>query len=158
MRWRRRSLSRRRRSQSTTEMEFKMTNQELRESADRLLDTPIGGDIAGYDASPRRVRDMRMVALAWVNEHPADDAEPIDMPWLLAIGGKDEAQDTDRFVSVRHQKSWWYENKSDGFWCLQINNGIVRDASDGRPKPTRGEYRQLCRIIGIPLVEGTPPA
>lgn len=60
-----------------------VTNEE-REAAQRILDTP---DISFDGAAVQSVEssDAKLVAAAYLREHPADDEELIDSTWVESI-------------------------------------------------------------------------
>lgn len=89
--------------------------------------------------------DLRTCALAYLAEHPADDGELIDTAWLKKLGSNKKTH--------------------DGIAYLQLDNGdcqanvyatgeVIVEASEKiHETATRGQFRRLCRALGIELQE-----
>jgi hypothetical protein len=134
-----------------------MSDEELRQAADRLvMDYESAGGSGNpyrHEKAANRYEDGWNVALAWLEDHPADDGEPVTEEWLRAVGFKDEEYS---FVLRSPYTDDWYHHlrhtacsvrKVDWKWHA---NGIgVAD------QPTRGHVRRLCAALGVPLKETT---
>jgi hypothetical protein len=92
-------------------------------------------------------RDAGLIVAAYLDEHPADDAEPVEVEWMAAVIPGFARADSgvcgargDGWTVIAHRKpsGWAFVVSGDG--C---------DAS--RICPTRREARVLLRLFGIPL-------
>lgn len=124
-----------------------MTN--ITKSAKRLLKT-IDGVYCGMQVAPGKVvlsKDVIDVANAYLAEHPADDALPIDELWLRGVGFKPRGIEGDLWLWPLHWRHFSGEVVLQPAQ-LEIWHGVLR----GHPK-TRGDLRRLCAALGINLKE-----
>ncbi|WP_040891705.1 hypothetical protein [Zavarzinella formosa] len=81
--------------------------------------------------------DLRLLALAWLADHPADDDEPATSEWLQAVGLVSEGGES---VDIEA--------------ALQRFFARPEEAKDGDPiNRTRGELRRLMKALSIPIKE-----
>lgn len=90
-------------------------------------------------------RDLKLLAAAYLAEHPADDDEPVDMDWFNSVGF---AIEIDLFA-VRGILSFFRNSKG---WNVTVVNSVPVNRGD----MTRGDVRRLCAALGVEL-EGTTP-
>jgi hypothetical protein len=97
-------------------------------------------------------RAIHAVASAYLAEHPADDAEPVDEAWLESVGfvHGDSAIGSPRMNSPRApvDETQVVTIESDGAAYYDVDDGhwvILPDVE------TRGDVRRLCAALGIEL-------
>jgi len=143
---------------------MKLTHEELREAEETIR-----------DCLPSTVYHMGAagkLALAYLAEHPADDAEPVTEEWFRSVGltnptlysEPDKGYYGDRVAalmfadkdSVPSRFGVMFSDGPDGWnwWACMVN----ADGFDGSqdylcPAPTRGHVRRLCAALGITLTE-----
>ncbi len=89
------------------------------------------------------------VACMYKHDHPADDGEPTDANWLMAVGFSKRDDSVKPYFAIPANGQWlqvwegraFLECKYVGDWQLP-----------GR-YPTRGHVRRLCAALGVPLTE-----
>lgn len=130
---------------------------DVKQAAERLRarsDQPyeMGGKDSYYLHS-QYVDDLCLIADAYLREHPADDAEPIDEAWLRAVGQP----------STLSEKVYGYNFAGQGInlnvsmdyartrWMAELTQDEDTIAL-GQIK-TRHDLRLLCRALGITLSE-----
>jgi hypothetical protein len=123
-----------------------MTSDELRAAAMRTVNAYAEKISEWYLAKSRPAEaDAFDLALAYLADHPADDAEPVTAEWLASVGftaGK-FPRDLIRGPVLRGVSS-----AGDEYWAIRTYP-IPNDA-----KPwTRGHLRRLCAALGVPLTE-----
>lgn len=128
---------------------------ELRAAAERRRaflngECPYRGDVEwnGYVyALAEELRDMRILAAAYLDEHPADDDELVIEEWLRSVG----------FVDEDHEWLTLFPDDSDCRVTYDRQNGEIKVETviaEGFRLPhvkTRGDVRLLCRALGIEL-------
>jgi hypothetical protein len=109
-----------------------MANKE-REAAQRIIDTP---DISFDGVAVQSVEsaDAKLVAAAYLVEHPADDDELINSTWIESVGLQFDL--TDHPYAYCHNGQWQI------WWSLSL---WLRDVN------TRGDVRRLCAALGIEM-------
>ena len=112
---------------------------DVKAAAERLSNAP-----EDYTATQQNL-DMWTVVVAYLDEHPADDDEPVTGYWLLSVG----------FTPFGEAMMWSYrlgevvvmgvspETLADGNWGYN-GKRLPR-------KKTRGDVRRLCEALGIEL-------
>ena len=89
-------------------------------------------------------------AAAYLAEHPADDAEPIDGPWLRSVGA----------VKEDHPDKWTFRREDaldvglwhvDDGWKAMLLYGECAASCIRRGLKTRGDVRRLAAALGIQL-------
>ena len=111
-----------------------MKDAELRAAADRFLGEKYSGEM--YEEPFRRAMDARLLAAAYLTEHPADDAEPVTREWLL-----EASVDIDDDMVYRFGEAkviiWPSGRITLGVCCHEslIDN------------PTRGQVRRLYKAL-----------
>ena len=126
-------------------------NDELRVAAKRYgLPYPrasVSGDM-DWDSYIQEMKDMELLADAYLAEHREDDAEPVTEEWLRSIGAKDEV-----------------DGKIDGEPLFNLYIGpaclcyfpsgveLLIDHHHGWPLKTRGQVRLMCRSLSIEMKE-----
>jgi hypothetical protein len=97
--------------------------------------------------------DWRTLALAYLAEHPADDAEPISQAWLRSVGFRDVGENcvgenylcvntTGRTALIVWSEGWFLSEACGGNFAGQV--GI-------KTPENRGAVRRLCQCLGITL-------
>lgn len=102
--------------------------------------------------------DTLDVLQAYLDEHPADDDEPVTREWLLAAGGtlgragRLGAFDWAAFRSPRNDQ-FWFEAIAESRSVYQCHES--RGSKVSVPLiatvTTRREFRALCRALGVVL-------
>jgi hypothetical protein len=92
--------------------------------------------------------DARALAEAYLAEHPTDDGEPVTLDWLRTLW-KVEPGHTKResYIVARRglfEVGWCPE-------CGELPAAMALDRKIIYKCPTRGQWRMLCRALGIPL-------
>lgn len=111
-----------------------------------------------WDAAAwRREQDERALARQWIAERPADDAEPVTVPWLESAGFS-VASYPSHFLADRgldEQTGWhlWLRIRLP-IMEAQICHGMAIGESDGialtrASVRTRGDIRRLLAALGI---------
>jgi len=101
-----------------------------------------------FNFSRIRMNDCVELAHLYLDEHPADDADPADYDWLNAL--RSENDQPLSMLAVRLC--------DDGFHLMAP--GRPSEGIDGlndyvAPHPaTKGDVRRLCAALGVPLEEG----
>ena len=112
------------------------TNDDIRAAAERCKD--LFGTFVDFDNMPIEcIKDLFVLAQAYIAEHPADDDEPVTDEWLDSVFGTDDSLCTE-----------WHDEWGEKITWLD-KFGLV---SIPMPK-TRGDVRRLCRALGIELNE-----
>jgi hypothetical protein len=95
-----------------------------------------------------------LVIRAWLADHPADDALPVDEAWLRAAGGEANqgvfrfyCGETDTSLTVRLRGKCPDVKIEDG-------NGQYVQLPHYFAGLTRGQFRRLAAALGVPLTEG----
>lgn len=132
----------------------------LSEAAKRLRNNL--PDPFAYRASGQHLADLRLLADAYLAEHPADECEPIDETWLTAVGFVEvpapspyppsfrikfrdmpetckEFGDLVIYAPSKEHRDW-------GFKATVAAGGLWHG-----PTKTRGDVARLCAALGIPL-------
>lgn len=115
-------------------------NDELKAAAERLrADAYADWDyMDGIYASDKQLEDRRLIAKAYLAEHPADNDEPITDSWLRKIGFQDMETGLESQDHVVIVNAW----------------GMDFTVCNGKPKPeTRGDVRRLAKALGLELKE-----
>lgn len=130
-------------------------SDDVKAAADRRRTSPhVDGFLVGDDpntpALKQRVEDAGTLADAYLAANPADGDEPVSKSWLIALGG-----DTTGGLSM----PCWRLGGAANFLAVSEREAFLDLASgDVIPLPhirTRGQLRQLCRALGVPLTEAT---
>ncbi len=99
---------------------------------------------------PENIRgDVLDVCEAWQADHPADDGEPTDANWLMAVGFSERVDPIIEYFAIPADGQElhlcggraYLDCKDAGDWALP---GHYR---------TRGHVRRLCAALGITLTE-----
>lgn len=100
---------------------------------------------SGIYGHERRDRDLVLDAV--LREH---DETPVDAQWLRSIGFvENENCDEDYIPGTRLGLHWMEVHFDRGYsWVSHKENVIVN-------KPTRGQLRRLCSVLGFALKEPT---
>jgi hypothetical protein len=126
----------------------------LRERADRFSKATLayGG---GFDDSP--MGSAVALACAWMQEHPADDDEPVTNNWVTAIGGRKEDHPLKWSFALSDGLSIgvWRIDAQDAKWKAVVNISPCFSADLARGIDTRGQVRRLLSALGITCKEGT---
>ena len=86
----------------------------------------------------------RRLAKAWLQEHPADDDEPVDIEWLKSIGFTDE----------KHRPGWCRLLIQIGNISLRFGAGnLVLNGQSLCVGATRCQVRRLLAALGVPSKE-----
>ena len=101
------------------------------------------------NASRDCVADMWLLSSAYLAEHPADDGEAHDPPWLIAVGF---AQPQGGFPGTLQLGNLRHSTLSRA-WFL-VRPCLERIPTVLQPK-TRGDVRRLAAALGITLKETT---
>jgi hypothetical protein len=118
-------------------------------------------DPTGWMASAAHDGDARLLAAAYLAEHPDDDGEPIDFEWLATQAKR--CHDEGYWDQPPTGDVWW-EAGPLSFTCdsFQSDPGeptetVAADWQvDGEPLPramvpkTRGQFRRLLAALGVP--------
>jgi len=134
-----------------------MTPDELRAAAERVRRAMAGEHpyaIYGEDdAKTQGWYDRKVLAEAYLAEHPADDAELVTAEWLIAVGGSLRSEEYQRFAfPVSHGELIVWLTEKDA--AKRIAWFDTCDDATGSYIPfdgTRGQMRRLCAALGIPL-------
>lgn len=103
------------------------------------------------------------LATAYLDEHQADDDEPVTEDWLRSVGGEAVCPPGPYY----HQDEWDVVFSKGGDFLLYISHRPdwpTAKARIGKDQPdlligdvaTMGEFRRLCRALGIVLSETVP--
>lgn len=131
---------------------------ELREAVERTRRVHAGEtvcDVYGRvyldDSWKRFAADNKVIAAAYLADHPADDAEPVTKEWLLSVGFDDRRNGVSMGLGLR-------VNGGPHLYCSCNAPGVTPDwyFDDGRliacnDLLTRGHVRRLCAALGVPL-------
>ena len=136
-----------------------MTSEELRAAAERIRRFKSGEHpFAIYgedDAATQGWHDRKILAEAYIAEHPADDETGLSVEWMTAVG-------------FRQTGAGWWRVGKHGRETLALDyhdnteSGDVFSLPTNRFMPlrvlvaTRGQLRRLCAALGVPLNNPAP--
>jgi hypothetical protein len=119
---------------------------ELREAAERVR---TGFTYYQCPDSWQECNDARLIAEAWIAEHPADDDEPITEEWLEQL-------------AFTHNDSWYFRSPAQtsmqadvtlirwsGGWSVKVSDRFTSVLTAN--VKTRGDLRLLAKALGIGL-------
>lgn len=136
--------------QTTPRIKGTLNMSNLRHTAENVI-----GIVTRYNHQALVGQDAMKLALAYLEEHPADDDEPVTEDWLRTICEYEPSEDggglmiTDEMMNLAIN----FVGSSDpNIWSAQIG-----EQGDCWPHDlhTRGCVRRLCKALGIPLKEST---
>ena len=125
-----------------------MTN--LRSAAERLLQGELLDSHDGYELRRGPSPDVKLVAETVLAEHPADDDEPADAKWFLALSGVNTCGEAFRFSigNSRHgQQPLVLEFLGDSACIAEDCEGGSIVVLSGT-YTTRRQVRQLLESLG----------
>ena len=106
----------------------------------------------GWGTRPMQIeRDRQEVALAYLREHPTDDAEPVTVDWMRSNGRDNEGCFESEWQHSIAPMICVISRACAGGWepCKLWLGGV-----QGRlQEVTRGDVRRLCSALGIELKE-----
>jgi hypothetical protein len=117
----------------------------LREAANKLGKATLAYG-SGFDDSP--IGCAVALACAWMQEHPADDDEPVTHAWVKTIG----------FAETDHLNKMTYRRPEsidlglwavDGGWKAMLLITEFASSTITRGLKTRGQVRRLLSALGI---------
>lgn len=115
---------------------------DLRAAADRRRADDYTRHPSSYDEywmSEQKFDDMKVLADAYLADHPADDGEGADVDWLISVGFVLDA---------------WAVRRGLLLWSLARTGWFIGSQELTPPSPvTRGWVRRLAFALGIPLTE-----
>lgn len=138
-----------------------MSTEELRAAANRWQEGNYSYSALDCDTySDSEVADMRLLARAYLAEHPADDAEPVTAEWLRSVGFCREMQPaSSNNLTIRHGSAIvtrWMNSDNVPRWSVRMYADETPDWVPPCIQPkTRGDVRRLCKALGIELKEAT---
>jgi hypothetical protein len=130
-------------------------SEELTAAVGRLrgIEGPTFHGVGGKrHISEREYADAVTLAMAWLNEHPADDAEPVTLEWALTQGSREpnnvdiSAPPTVIIPGCRHGVLV-QATRREWHWCS--GSKVIATLR------TRGDYRRLCAVFGA--LDGEQP-
>lgn len=96
-----------------------------------------------------RSSDMALLVRAYLDEHQADDGEPVSEEWLRAVGFAEHWYPSmlgpERTTDFRVVFGVDWKN---GSVCLHAGHTTFATPIKA---PTRGHVRRLCKALGVPL-------
>lgn len=96
-------------------------------------------------------RDTRLLAQAWLAEHPEDDGEPVTEEWFRSVVGGGDFQawsDGSKTPAAFCDAELSIYIDEVGLICLRLETDLY--GIDFLPQvKTRGDVRRLCRALGI---------
>ena len=117
----------------------------MQEWAEQMADKYIEDDDDDPDGQ-LLYRQLGNVASTVLAEHAADDDESVSDEWFQQVLGEPQRRMTGDMYQIPGQRLWLFQ-RCDDEWGLTGDN---RDICDIK---TRGQFRQLCRALGIELKE-----
>jgi hypothetical protein len=134
-----------------------MSENELRQAADRLvMDYESAGGSGNpyrHEKAANRYEDGWNVALAWLEDHPADDGEPVTEEWLVSSGLYDNWYPTVWGTPMHAPSPLGIAFSDTGRVMIRLGTTISY-LGDVRVID-RGHARRLCAALGVPLKETT---
>ena len=135
------------------------TPEQIRAAAERVraMRKASNEHDGGYaDTDEGRIQsrcDHVTLAEAYLAEHPADDAEPIETDWLLSVGFSHHAALEQYAIGDGIRLLYWPGSKA-GEWLIEVTDKYRAMRECGN-LATRGDVRRLCGLIGNTLKEPT---
>jgi hypothetical protein len=125
-------------------------SKEVREAAQKIL-SEMNNLIEANHASRFDLK-IKLLAEAWLAEHPEDDDEEPSEEWLEKVGFKEDDTDTGKFMWINNHKSG---NKFDLQYWYEVDCWMIADADNEIEVylATRGDVRRLARALLVELGE-----
>lgn len=129
-------------------------SDELRAAVERLMNPKARNDRNVLNSWwPVMIRDLTVVANAYVEEHPADSETPIDDEWLRSVKGRKHEWHPDKWEFYRDDAlpvGLW---RVDDGWKAMLIYAEHAASCIRRGLKTRGDFRKLASALGIELEE-----
>lgn len=129
-----------------------MTN-EVRDALERYRKPyPDNGPKDEWYGNVQLFDDMQTLAQAYLDEHPADDHEPIDEAWLRSVGFEERnGWELVQFTPMGG-KAYFAVSPLNGcfparYFCDWNCDSVYKFVE------TRGELRRLCKSLGVEMRE-----
>lgn len=120
---------------------------DVREAAERLREHSLLPHVRTADGRPYFEGDLKLLANAYLAEHPSDDDELITDDWWRDMSGGC------RFIFSPDERLMLWLG-ADGMLQLCISDGGGDEISRDMPHiKTRGDVRRLCKALGVEVKE-----
>jgi hypothetical protein len=107
--------------------------------------------------------DWKLLAKAYLAEHPADDSEPADNAYCKKISSRRRRGWPDRYILDEISRDYFLEfdcspvEESEAEDCMVLMRRLPEVDEDGIVliyHATRGDVRRLCAALGVELKDG----
>jgi len=130
---------------------------EIKAAAERLRTFRGSDNCEPYTNSIQYDDDLKLIACAYLAEHPADDDVLVDEEWLMGCGFKVRESGTltlswtTREGTIAWSIDVWQGHLCEFWYCAIQRLGQECDRIAWPNSTSRSDVRNLCRALGVEL-------